>query len=195
MSHFARSTGMTNWNGLGNTHWAHYQKSWGLLTFRQSSWNETANPQYFGYHTKIYNGFATPRAMLMDEHSQKLASILRQINIYKKPDLRRSIEGMLFAFVPSVLGVICPVNHSISATLQRQFAEAELNRVSAFLCTIYYRWLILVVTTALIPARCCLFRDHIIGGVLPPYRSVFPDRADQKRSTNDRRHSSALAIL
>ena len=37
-----------------------------------------------------------PRTMLMDEHWLKLASILRQINIYNKPDLRLSIEGMLY---------------------------------------------------------------------------------------------------
>jgi len=37
-----------------------------------------------------------PRTMLTDEHWLKLATIFSQINIYNKPDLRLSIEGMLY---------------------------------------------------------------------------------------------------
>ena len=37
-----------------------------------------------------------PRTMITDEHWLKLAAIFNQINIYNKPDLRLSVEGMLY---------------------------------------------------------------------------------------------------
>ena len=36
------------------------------------------------------------RTMLTDEQWQKLSDILRQINIYNKPNLRRTVEAMLY---------------------------------------------------------------------------------------------------
>lgn len=36
------------------------------------------------------------RTKLNDEHWHKLFIILRQINVYNKPNLRRTVEGMLY---------------------------------------------------------------------------------------------------
>ena len=54
-----------------------------------------ANPQYCGYHTSNTTD-AMPRTILTDEYWLKLVIILRQIGIYNKPNLRLTIEGMLY---------------------------------------------------------------------------------------------------
>lgn len=59
------------------------------------------------------------RTMLTDEQWQKLASILRQIRIYNKPNLRLTIEGMLYRIrvgcpwrdLPSCFGTWYSVYH------------------------------------------------------------------------------------
>ncbi|MFD1244880.1 IS5/IS1182 family transposase, partial [Paralysiella testudinis] len=37
-----------------------------------------------------------PRTLLKDEHWTKLLSILRDLGIYSKPNLRRILEGILY---------------------------------------------------------------------------------------------------
>ena len=46
-----------------------------------------------------------PRTMLNDQHWSKLKSILRNFNIYLKPNLRNFIEAILLESEQVVLGV------------------------------------------------------------------------------------------
>ena len=48
------------------------------------------------------------RTMLTDEHWLKLVIILRQIGIYNKPNLRLTIEGMLYHIC-----IACPFLYAI----------------------------------------------------------------------------------
>jgi hypothetical protein len=49
-----------------------------------------------------------PRLLLSDEHWSKLHKILLQKAIYDKPDLRMSVEAMLYRTRTGSPGEICP---------------------------------------------------------------------------------------
>lgn len=53
-------------------------------------------------------GFAMPRLMLSDELWSKLEKILFQQAIYHKPDLRMTVEGMLYRMRVGCPGETCP---------------------------------------------------------------------------------------
>ena len=65
------------------------------------------------------------RTKLNDEHWHKLFIILRQINIYNKPNLRRTVEGMLYRIrvgcpwrdLPSYFGHWSSIYQSLIAPL------------------------------------------------------------------------------
>ena len=70
-----------------------------------------------------------PRTMLNDQHWSKLKSILRNFNIYLKPNLRNFIEAILLESEQVVLGELY-LKNLVSQTLSLRNTIVGLKMIS-----------------------------------------------------------------